>query len=187
MKRTGVGFLIVLGIVASLGTAWSASELKIGYVNLQMALNKSLAGGEAKRIFEQDKKKKQEELTLKEEEFKRLEEDLQKKSMLLNKEAVEKKGGELENEKLKLQQFFRQAEEELRRREALLTRKIIGDLEVVVKELAREKGYTFVFERMEGGIIYAPEGEDLTNEAIKIYDELFIENKKKQDISVPTK
>jgi Skp family chaperone for outer membrane proteins len=50
-------------------------------------------------------------------------------------------------------------------------------LEVVVREIAKKKGYSFIFEKMEGGILYGPEADDLTEEVVRKYDKKYSDSK----------
>jgi Skp family chaperone for outer membrane proteins len=90
---------------------------------------------------------------------------------------MNEKEAEFRKKAEKFQRFFLQSEEEMKRKEAQLTRSILKGLEVVVREIANEKGYTFIFEKMEGGILYGPESDDLTDEAVRKYDKNYSDTK----------
>jgi len=51
-----------------------------------------------------------------------------------------------------------------------LTRKILEDLDPIIKRVAQKRGCTLVLEKSEGGVLYVDEDYDLTDEVIRIYD-----------------
>ena len=176
MKKLGI-VVTVLFMISFCGAAWGASKMKIGYIDLQKALNESQHGKEAKEKFSEEVKKRQEEIASNEKKLKELGDELQKKAMILKKEVMNEKEAELRKKAEAFQKFFLQSEEEMKRKEAQLTRSILRGLEAVVREIANEKGYTFIFEKMEGGILYGPEAGDLTEEAVRKYDKKYSDSK----------
>ncbi len=176
MKKLGIVLTVFL-MIGFCGAAWGASKMKIGYVNLQKALNESQHGKDAKEKFSEEVKKRQEEIAFNEEKLKELNDDLQKKAMILKKEAMNEKEAELRKKAEEFQRFFLQSEEEMKRKEAQLTRSILKGLEVVVRDIANKNGYTFIFEKMESGILYGPEADDLTDEVVKKYDKKYSDSK----------
>ena len=63
--------------------------------------------------------------------------------------------------------------EELNKKKQATEARIIGELRDVVEEIAKKKKYTYIFERSVGGLLYAPEDADLTDEVIELYDKKF--------------
>jgi outer membrane protein len=178
MKKFGIVLTIFLMLVFC-RLAEAASQIKIGYVDLQQALNESQHGKDAKEKFSEELKERQEQIASNEAKLKEMQEELQKKAPILKEEAVKEKEAELKKEAENFQKFFLQSEEEMKRKESQLTRSILQGLEVVVKEIAKEKGYTFIFEKMEGGILYGPDADDLTGEVVKKYNKRYSKEKKK--------
>ncbi|HKZ45814.1 MAG TPA: OmpH family outer membrane protein, partial [Thermodesulfobacteriota bacterium] len=66
------------------------------------------------------------------------------------------------------QRFYLQSNDDLKRKEQMEKTEIIKGLIEIAKPLAKEKGYTFLFELQ--GLIYGPPEADLTNDLIKAYD-----------------
>ena len=80
MKRA-----ILAGIVAAcvMSTSVFAADLKIGYVDMQRALTGSEAGKEAKEQLAAKVKKYQDEINVKQEDLKKLKDELEKQGALL--------------------------------------------------------------------------------------------------------
>ena len=166
--------LIVLTAVFS-GAA-VAAELKLGYVNLQKALNECLAGKEAVLELETETKKRQEQIDVKQEDLKKLNEEIEKKKTVWSADMQEQKQKELQVKMQEFQRFYLQSNDDLKRREQEKKTVIIKDLIEIAKPLGKEKGYTFLFELQ--GLIYGPPEEDMTNDLIKAYDAEYKKAKK---------
>ncbi|MBI5682797.1 MAG: OmpH family outer membrane protein [Deltaproteobacteria bacterium] len=176
MKRIVIFLTMVLSLVFTAGIY--AAEMKIAYVNLQKALNESTAGKDAKAEMADEIKKRQDDVNAKQEELKKLKEELEKKGAVLSKEVREQKETEFQRKSQEFQRFFIQSEEALRKKEQESVRDIIKELEEIVRKMAKDKGYTYVLEKVEGGIIHGPAESDLTEEVVKIYNKQYKKEKK---------
>ena len=147
-----------------------AAELRIAHVDLQRALNESEAGTRAKEELKNEAKKLEDELSGKQEELKKLKEDIDKKGDLWNKETKEAKEKELQQKSQSFQKDYMQYGEELDKKKRLREEKIIKEIKETVRSVAKEKGYTYVLESSMGGILYAPQEADITGEVLKAYN-----------------
>ena len=167
MKKLQIGIMVIIVAVIFSGAA-VAAELKLGYVNLQKALNECLAGKEAVLELEAETKKRQEQIDVKQEDLKKLNEEIEKKKTVWSADMQEQKQKELQSRMQEFQRFYLQSNDDLKRREQEKKTVIVKDLIEIAKPLAKEKGYTFLFELQ--GLIYGPPEADLTNDLIKAYD-----------------
>ena len=169
MKRyfSVVVISILLG-TASLTSAESA--MKIGYVDMQAALNVADAGKKAKEVFKVEVDRLQRDLDKQQEELKKMNEELEKQAFLLSDETRGKKE-KVYQEKLKnFKRFYQDSQEKLQEKDAQLTRKIIIDLRKVIADMGAEKGYTLILEKNESNLLYAEKNIDLTDEVVKRYN-----------------
>ena len=166
MKKLQIILAFVLAI--ALSGAAMAAEVKLGYVNLQRALNECSAGKEAVVELEAETKKRQEQVDIKQEELKKLNEEIEKKRAVWSEDMREQKQKELQAKMQEFQRFYLQSNDDIKRREQEKKTVIIKDLIELAKPLAKEKGYTFIFEL--NGLVYGPSEADLTNDLIKLYD-----------------
>ncbi|MBI5874263.1 MAG: OmpH family outer membrane protein [Deltaproteobacteria bacterium] len=167
MKKLRIGIMAIIVAVIFSGAAMAA-EVKIGYINLQKALNDCLAGKEAITELEAETKKRQEQVDAKQEELKKLNEEVDKKKAVWSEDMREQKQKELQAKMQEFQRFYLQSNDDLKRREQEKKTVIIKDLIELAKPMAKEKGYTFLFELQ--GLIYGPPEADLTADLIKVYD-----------------
>lgn len=148
----------------------AAGEIRIGYANLQKALNESEAGIKAKNDLKEADQKLEDEFKAKQEELKKMKDEIDKKGIAWNKETREKKEAEFKARVQEFQKAFMQKGDELNKKKSEAEAKIITDLRDVVSTFAKEKGYTYVFEGSVGVILHAPADAEITDEIIKAYN-----------------
>lgn len=170
--KTKWGLAAVVGLLGLLlATPAFAEDLKVGYVNLQKALNQVEEGKEAKARLKKKFQSKQQKLNKKQKEVKKLREELKSASMAMSEEAKKKKQRKLRRKMQELQQLYMGAQRELTRKEASATQEIFKKMRGIVEEIAEEKGYDMVLEKNKGSVIFAKDAMDLTDELVKRYDE----------------
>ena len=169
MKQFVVMLLVCIGLVA---TPAMAETQKIGYVDLQKALNLSSAGKEAKEKIKAKVQTYDAEVRERQEELKKLKDDLEKQAMLLSEEARNAKERDYQQKVKDYQRFTKDIQETLQQTDADLTRKILESLLKVVQEVGKSEGYTLVLEKTESSIVYADESIDISDEVIKAFDKL---------------
>lgn len=155
--------------------SWSlsahAADLKIGYVDLNKALNESESGKKAKKILEDMINSKQSVIAKKEDEIKTLKEEFDKQSSVLTPEAVKEKQEQLNKLMREGQRMVNDFQEEIKKKETELTQEIQKDLIDLVNKLGKDEGYTFIFEKGTSGMIYSQKELDITDKVIKKYNE----------------
>src|SRR3990170_3483489 len=137
MKKLQIMLAFVLAIALS-GTAMAA-EVKLGYVNLQRALNECSAGKEAVIELEAETKKRQEQVDIKQEELKKLNEEIEKKRAVWSEDMRDQKQKELQAKMQEFQRFYLQSNEDIKKREQEKKTVIIKDLIELAKPLGIDK------------------------------------------------
>lgn len=169
MKRISLMIFVVTTFFAF--SVEAKEKVKIGVVDLQRILMESTAGKKAKKelndFFEQKKK----ELDKKQEELNRLKNELDKKFSVLDEKTKREKQIEFENKRLEFLQEAQESDKALKEKDAELTQSIIRDVQDIVDEVADSEGYTFVFEKNEGGLLYFDKVYDITDTVLKKYEE----------------
>lgn len=168
MKKLMLFVLIFLGLAIA---PVAAQESKIGYVDLQKALNMSEAGQAAKEEIKKKVESYDAEVKAKQEELKKLKADLEKQAMLLSEDARSTKEREYQQKVKDYQRFTKDIQEELQQEDADYTRQIIEELLKVVQELGKKQGYTVILEKTESAMLYGDESVDLTDELIKAFNQ----------------
>jgi len=165
MKRIMVALIAVLLFVTP-----ALAETKIGYVDLQKALNLSKAGAQAKSDISNLVKKYEEEFKSKQEALQAKGSELQKQGVLLSDTAKAEKERDYQKEMRELQRFQNDVKEELKQKDSEYTKRILDELFVVLQKIGKDEGYTMIIEKNEGAVIFADDSIDLTDALIKAYD-----------------
>jgi len=162
---------ILAGILASCiaATPAFAADVKLGYIDMQRALNSSEAGKEAKEQLAARVKKYQDEINAKQEEIKKLKDDLEKQGMLLSETARASKEKDYQQRLKEFQRFTKDAQDELQGKDEEFTRKILEGMEKVILEFGRKNGFTFLFVKNEG-MLFADDKVDVTEEVLKLFN-----------------
>jgi len=166
-KRRFIIFLSAI-LIAWSSWGWTAETPKIGYVDMQRALNTCEAGKEAKKIITREVDKIQKIMGEKQKELDALKEDLGKRATVMSATARREKEADYQKKLRDLQRMQRDYEEDLRRRDRQLTDRILKDLEGIIKKMGEEQKYTVILERNQPTIIFISTALDLTDEVIKL-------------------
>ena len=160
---------LLAGILACCigATSAFAADVKLGYIDMQRALNASEAGKEAKEQLAARVKKYQEEINTKQEEIKKLKDDLEKQGMLLSESARAAKEKDYQQRLKEFQRFTKDAQDELQGKDEEYTRKILEGMEKIIQEFGRKNGYTFIFVKNEG-MLFVDDKTDVTEEVLKL-------------------
>lgn len=169
--------LAALLLLASAGTAAAQQaapaapeDVKIGYVDLQRAIFTSNAGKEARRALDERTDKLKKEFDKKQEELRAIQAEFVKQSAVLSTEARTEKERDLQRRLRELERLKQDSEDELNRRDAELSKRILGEVRNVVRQIGGKGGYTLILERNAAGVLYAASHVDLTDEVIKAYN-----------------
>ena len=160
-------FLAGIVSVVLASTSVYAADVKIGYIDMQRALNGSEAGKEAKEQLAARVKKYQDEINVKQEDLRKLKEELEKQGMLLSDSARATKEKDYQNKLKDFQRFTKDAQDELQGKDEEFTRKILEGMGKVIQEFGRKNGYTFIFVKNES-MLFVDEKSDLTEEVLKL-------------------
>jgi outer membrane protein len=157
--------LLALAAVPALARA----EQKIGYVDLQRALNEVEEGKAAKALLQKDFSEKQKQLDAKKADFEQRQADFEKQSVVMSEQARKDQTADLDRRARDLQALFMNLQKDLTEREREATRGIFDRMNAIVREIAEADGFTYVLEK-GAGIVYAPASLDVTNELIRKYN-----------------
>ncbi len=169
MRRLRILAPVILLVLAFVVPA-HAGGVKIAYADLQKALNRSDAGVNAKEELKREAAKLEKELNAEQEEIKKLKQEIDKKRKVWKKNTLLAKEKAFNAKAKAFQKKFVKYNDSLNKKKVEKEAEIIKELREVVRELAKKRGYTYVFEKSAGGILYAPVEADLTDDVIKLYN-----------------
>lgn len=161
--------LRILGIIFiySCSTTLFAADLKLGYVDIQTAIQSTTEGKEAKKQLESEFNKKKKALEPMEKDIKTMGEDLEKKKDVLSEQVKREKQMALQEEMLKYREQVAKSQLEIQNKERELTQPIIEKIRKAIAEIAEKGKYTMILEKTEQSMLWASKESDLTEEVIK--------------------
>jgi len=153
----------LLGLALPLSTGALANaqtkETKVGYVDLQRALQEVNDARGAKTRLQAlvDEKKKK---------FEREQTDL-----LKEKDAFEKQASVMTADAKVQRQTDLGKKASFAEQEQSEMKAIFAKMNPIIASIANREGMSFVFDKTDGGILYAPAYLDITNELVRLYND----------------
>jgi len=172
-KQTTKGMGIILWgtlVFSAFATVARAAEIKIGFVDMQRALNECEAGKEAKGIMKSEYQKFQEEIAQRRKDLQALKESLQSQGLMLSEKGRKEKEREYQNSLKEFKRWGEDRQAELKRKEMEITKTTLTGLAAVVKKLGEEEKFTFILEKNEAIILYGSKAVDITGRVIQIFN-----------------
>lgn len=147
-----------------------AESLKIGYVDLQKALNQSATGKAALEKLKKDIEKENTILKEREEEVKKLEEELSKQGFMMKESERERKTEEYRRKGRDFDRYKEDIRRDIMMKEREMTARIVSELIKLAQKIGQEEGFTVILEKGEI-VLFASDNIDLTDKLINRYDE----------------
>ena len=161
--------IIAIVIVGWLGSSLAA-DVRIGFVDIQRAINDCNAGKEAKKLITKEVEKFQRLIAEKQKELQGMKESFEKQAPMLNPDARVAKEKEYQNRLREFQRWGEDSQNEINQKRVELERTISIGLQKVIQKVGAEDGYLLVLEKNENIVLYASKSIDLTDRIIKAFD-----------------
>lgn len=167
MKRLTVA---LLGLVLTASAA-AATDLVLGTVDLQRALNESESGKKAKEEFKVQVDKLQAELGKQKADIEKIKEDVEKKGLVLKEEERKNIEKDYQRRLRDFQRTYKDSQAELQQKDQELTNEILRELQEVIVEYGAKSNYTLILEASNtGAVIYNSRAVDVTDKIIEAYN-----------------
>lgn len=157
-------------IFSAFGGLVCAAEIKIGYVDMQQALNECNAGKEAKVVMKNAYQKFQAEIAQRQKELQAYQETLQRQGPMLSDKTREEKEKEYRNKVKEFKRWGEDRQGELKQKEMNLTKATLKGLAAEVRKLGEKEKFTLILEKNEQVILFGSEAIDLTDRVIQIFN-----------------
>ncbi|MES2380520.1 MAG: OmpH family outer membrane protein [Bacteroidota bacterium] len=153
-------------VFALCGGVFVANAQKLGYVDLQEIMVAMPEYKKANSDMEKYQKQLEDDLAKLQQEFKTKYEDYEKNTPT-TPTMREFKEKELRDLQARIQEFQQSAVEESRKKEADLLKPIVEKAKQAIAQVAKDAGYTYVFDSNTAGMLYKPEGDNITDSVKK--------------------
>ena len=164
------GVWVVIAAVLIAHVARAEAPPKIGYVDLQRALNESEAGRKAKEEFKVQVDKLQAQLKRQKDEIDSLKDQLEKKSVMMKDDQRANLEDEYRRKLRDFERNYKDSQTDLQKKDNELTGAIIKDLQEVIRDYGEREGYTLILEATSSAVLYGTKSADLTDDVMKLYN-----------------
>lgn len=169
LLRNALGATALMLAASSVARA----ELKLGYVDLQRALQEVDEGRSAKSRLQGLLEAKQKEIDREQEGLRKEKELLDKQASAMSEEARTQRQNELQKKVVELTQKWEKGRQDMGTKERSELQAIFGKMDPIIASLAQREGMTMVFEKSDSGLVFAPPALDLTNELVRLYNDQY--------------
>jgi len=146
-----------------------AADMKIGIVDIQKVFSSSVKAKQNEDIYKKEVAAEMEKMTQKQNEFKKLKEELEKQKSILSPDQQKKKEAELNNKGQEFSDLLNEGKKKLDRRRDELENASIQEILKTAREYGKSKGYTMILSG--GAVLYSIDALDITNEIIGIINQ----------------
>jgi outer membrane protein len=157
--------LLVMGSLAA-----QSAEIKIGYIDLQKAIQTTSAGKKAKAELESEFNKRKKDIEGKESDIKKMTEDMEKKKAVLSEEAMQKKQMEVQEEMMKYRELVGKNQVEIQKKERDLTAPILEKMRTIIDKMAKNDSYTVILEKNEQSVLWVKGDIDITEKVVAEFE-----------------
>jgi len=161
-------FLSITALVWSLAIGVAAAEDRVGFIDVQKAISSTKEWKRGFAGFKKDFKKQRAVITQKENKIKKMLEDLNKQSFILDPKLKKTKEDQFRKEKIAFERYVEDQNKEFSAKEKEMTRDFLKKMIIVIQKLGKDRKYTMILEKKS--VLYHNTGNDLTEQAVKIYD-----------------
>ncbi|MDP2269745.1 MAG: OmpH family outer membrane protein [Archangium sp.] len=165
--------VLSLSLIAALASTPALADLKVGYVDLQRALQEVSEGQAAKFKLKSEIDKRKAEF---ETEQKKLREDgmvLDRQASAMSEEVRIEKMKQLQGRLMQISEKGQKLQVEFVEKERTELKKIFDKMDPIVAAIAKREGLAMVFEKTDSGLVFAESNLDVTNELVRTYNEKF--------------
>ena len=162
-------YWLALGwLLISCAPAFAQERIKIGFIDVQRAIQESQAGKRAKERFQAQVKKAEADIMKERQDLDRLKSDLEKKGPLMKEEERRNMEADFQKRSVALQRSMSDYQQELQQKNNQLMSDILKELEAIVNEVGKADKFTLILERSQ--ILYSDQAIDITSKVIETYN-----------------
>jgi len=162
---------LVLPAVLLVGQAARADAIKIGYVDVQRAVQEVEEGKQAKAKLQGEVDAARAQVDAKQSALQKMKADYDKQASVLSDDAKHKKQEELQKAYLETQQSAQELQDSISKKEQAAMGSISKRMLEVIAEVSEREGLAFVLDKQ--ALLYAPNSADVTNEVVRRYNDKF--------------
>ncbi|HQR45014.1 MAG TPA: OmpH family outer membrane protein [Thermoanaerobaculia bacterium] len=156
----------VAALAAAPAARAQSAPQKIAVIEVQRIIQESAIGKEALARVQRLQQTKQEDLAKRQKELRDLEQKIQEQGKSLSEDAMEKLQKDYQARAVDLKRFQDDAQRDLEDAQRKELKTLEERIMPVIDVVAREMGYTLIFNKFQSGLLFAAEDADITNSVI---------------------
>lgn len=156
-----------LAALTTFGGTALAEGLKVAVIDVNKVLNESTAGKDAKKKMEARYEELKKTIDAKNDEAKKVKEDLDKQKILLGKEKLKEREDALKAKVDELRQLTQEAEKEMQGRQGEMTRDVLKLIEARLDKYVADEKIDLVLEK-SAGVIHSNASMDITGKVLEL-------------------
>jgi outer membrane protein len=160
---------VILGIAVMTVALFAGTSLaqggRVAVIDINKILNESDEGMAAKRKMEARYTEIKKSVDAKQEEARKLKEEIDKQKVMLGKEKLKEKEDALQAKLNELRQMTQKGEEEMQAQQGEMTREVFRKVKVQVDAVVKAQNIALVLEK-SAGVIYFDEPLDITQQVL---------------------
>ena len=172
VKKNRFPIMIALLMAFSLLMPVVAQAEKIGFVDVRAVLAQSGAGKKAQTEFKKTVEKRKAVIQQKEAELKNQKEAFDRQRAGLPEIAVKEKELELQKKIRDYQRMVNDANEEMKRKDQELSRRLIPEVLKVMNAIAEREGYTLILDINNPVVVYSAQANNITAQVISEFNKV---------------
>jgi len=170
MKRLLGSFFLMVALFIFQHDAMAIELSKIGILNIQRCIAESNEGKRISEALKNEIESMQERYNKAKDELNELQQEIEKQSLMLSLDAKENKQKEYEIKERELNYLAQDLNEEANKAQENARLKILQELDVIIRDVAKQGNFELVFEKSSSGILYSSESLDITNQVIREFN-----------------
>jgi len=170
MKRKKFSLMAVALAFVLSTFSLAQAQSKIGVVNSQDVLEKSVEGKRVIAQLQDQDKKNQDQLAKLDEEIRKLETRLNTQRITLTEEAALQLNSDLTKKRTERTRLSEDMARDMQELQYRLYTRLQNELIPIIEQIGKEKGLDLIFDLARSGAVYFNPTIDITEEVIKRYD-----------------
>jgi outer membrane protein len=160
-------FAVFFAAAALAASSSFAESLKIAVIDVNKVMNESEVGKAARKKMETRYEELKKKIDARNEEARKMKEELDKQKILLGKEKLKEREDALNAKVTELRQLTQEAEKEMQNRQGELTREVLKVVEGQWEKIVKQEKIDLLLERSSGVVHYNP-SLDITSKVLDL-------------------
>ncbi len=161
MKKSLI--LLFAAMLAFSASAFAQKTVKLGHINSSDLMQIMPGKDSAQSAFEAEVKILEGELKAMQDELEKKLNDYQERKSQMTELIRTTKEQELNDLNQRIQVYQQNAQKKLQEKEAELLQPIIDRAKQAISDVAKENGYTYIFDTSAGAVLYQQDSDDILN------------------------